>query len=217
MTQLDASRLEALCAEVERVWEEEADLSVVGMLSDRNPEYADELRAFAAYLLEATFGADIPADLMERSAARTEELVSSEGRKIVERHASRIPGVAPPIAVGGGTVLEVLRNGTGLRAGAIAQALGVTISFLKGLNACAQVPAQAAQAFAERVTRAFAEFPIRAEDVIHALLHPTRALEFASSKTERSGESPCYADVVTRSGLSEDETTFWLQYDEDHQ
>lgn len=216
MADLDAKRLEALCEEVARVWAEEADLRVVGELAALHPEYAADLRDFAAYLLEDTYGGNVPEEVMRRSVERTRELVNTEGRRILREKAGSIYGARrgeQPVAYG--SILDLLCGYIDEPPDAIVGKLRVTGRFLRGLGECAQIPERAVQAFAARAVAVYAALTEHVGEMQEVLRNPRRTGALASARAARPPERLCYADIVRRSGLPAEEVEFWIALDDE--
>jgi hypothetical protein len=217
MKDLESARLEALLEEIEQAWKEEADLSVAGRIAQEYPDYAKDVRAFVAAMLDEELGSDPDPDAMAASATRTHELVETHGYRLLEAAGGTVEGTAAVAAVPSGapgTILELLRVRTGLRASKIASALDVTTAFLHGLGQCLSVPPRAAE---ELARSAHAAFGVAIEEVRAVLLRPHGATVLASSDTAQPAEPLTYLEVVERAGLRADRTEAWRGYHEEAQ
>lgn len=216
MADPNAMRLETLCEEIARVWEDEADLAIVGRLSAQYPEYADELRAFAAYLLEDTYGAEIPPEVMARSAARTRALLETEARDILREQAAKpAPETWEGVAVKHGSILDLLCHYIEDPPGSIVRTLNVTGRFLQGISECGRIPRAAAVAFVDRAVGLYAVLEEHKDEMLAVLLRPKGSLSLASARGTRPAERLCYAEIVRGTGLSPEETAFWLSFDDE--
>jgi hypothetical protein len=221
MADPNAMRLEALCEEVARVWEEEADLTIVGSLSAQYPEYAEELRAFAAYLLEDTYvedddRVDVPPEVMVRSASRTQALLETEGREILREQASKPPPTSPdPLVVKHGSIWELLCDYIEDPPESIIRTLNLTGRFLRGISECKRIPYAAASALVDRTVGLYSVLQEHRDEMAAVLLQPKGSVSLASARGARPTERLCYADVVRRSGLSPEEVEFWLSLDDE--
>ncbi len=211
-----AMSLEALCEEVAQVWAEDADLGIVGRLSAQYPEHADELRSFAMYLLEDTYGSDIPPKVMVRSAARTLASIETEGKDILREQATRPAlGRQEELVVTYGSILHLLCAYIEDPPDMIVHTLNLTGKFLRGISECERIPRAAATAFVERAVGMYTVLKEHRDEMLAVLLQPQGSVSLASARGARPTVRLCYADVVRRSGLSPEETAFWLSLDDE--
>jgi len=89
-------RLARLMEEIERVWMEDRDESVVDRLAKEHPELAEELYLFLATLVDATDQLGRPRPELAQSAARTRAWLEREGlaraaRAVAEGRSTETP------------------------------------------------------------------------------------------------------------------------------
>lgn len=207
-------RLASLMEEIERVWMEDRDESVVDRLAKEYPELAERLYLFLATLVDAPDQLDRHRPELAASAARTRDWLEREGFARAARAAAkggsteatptptrRVAAPATPTFVG------LLRQVTGADLGTLAAELKVTPDFLVEVSSNATVlPIEVKRELATRADRARA---IGFDRALASLEAPVQLRRAASREGAYAAAPETYEDLVSRSQLSEDQKKYW--------
>lgn len=200
-----AYELDELLDEVAAAWELDRDYRVAVHLAATYPDAADEIYALLESLVDSET-APTPATEDQEGTARELRAVI-ENRPALPSIQQLQPALPPTLPDDDEPLIDYAVETTGLRPSEIADALGVTASFLDDVNTHPEaVPAPAR---AKIVDLAEARLALDRNRVERALASDPRERMAACRHGAFTTSDVTYSDIVARSGMTEEQKREW--------
>lgn len=225
--------LDDLLLKLEREWERAGDPGIIDRLAEENPERADDLFDYFAFLVDADSGLLNDAEDDARMAGFVARWLESEGLSMARTIASetrrrgsgttqagtptvdlpngRSAGVLPQtgeLGLGRMSLSGFLSRATGRKPSEVIAALGVPPGLMAALSAHHEsIPLPVREALAERAQRSLG---VDRDRVLDCLRSAPNLPVAASRETPYENKRLAWSEVVRMAGMSADEERYWL-------